>query len=179
MVEAVASSASEGPLISTSTSSFQKVFGSYSRHDVEVVKTVASVLKRVGLGELRWDLQFLNAGDNWADTIAEEIEASDRFQLFRSENARRSLNVEKEWRLALSLERKKFIKPVYWREPVAPIPEALNHLHFAYLDVPSQTARPHTATHGSTPGGNERTNPVKRLAGHWGRTATVLIRCKS
>jgi hypothetical protein len=132
-VDGIVADASEGMPIPTSTVSYQKIFGSYSRRDADIVHMVSSILKTTGLGELRWDLDFLSAGEEWEDRIEREIKAANSFQLFWSENARKSVNVEKEWKIALSLGRQKFVKPVYWETPVAKIPKELNNLHFAQL----------------------------------------------
>jgi hypothetical protein len=134
--EGIIADASEGMLVGTSSSAAQRIFGSYSRRDIEVVRMVSSVLKTTGLGELRWDLDFLSAGDVWDEKVSVEIATADAFQLFWSENARRSINVEKEWKLALSLNRRNFVRPVYWETPIPAVPNDLSHIHFALLDVP-------------------------------------------
>jgi hypothetical protein len=58
------------------------------------------------------------------------IERADIFQLFWSRNAARTKYVEDEWRYALRLGREpsRFIRPVYWTEPMIPPPPELGHL---------------------------------------------------
>ena len=80
----------------------------------------------------------MNAGDLWRDEIAKAIKKSDVFLLFWSVNSMKSGEVEKEWRYALDLERKKrlkygarFISPVPLDEPSeCPPPKELESLHF-------------------------------------------------
>ena len=58
------------------------------------------------------------------------IERADIFQLFWSRNAAKSKYVENEWRYALRLGREpsRFIRPVYWTEPMLPPPPELRRL---------------------------------------------------
>lgn len=79
---------------------FQTIFASYAREDLEVVECVASIITALGLGELRWDLNFLRAGDDWKRVILMEINKADSFQLFWSEHARASRYVRMEWKHA-------------------------------------------------------------------------------
>ena len=63
------------------------------------------------------------------------IERADIFQLFWSRNAAKSKYVEDEWRYALRLGRElsRFIRPVYWTEPMTPPPLELGYLSFAFV----------------------------------------------
>jgi hypothetical protein len=65
----------------------------------------------------------------------EKIEAADLFQLCWSRNARVSTEVETEWRAALALHRKDFIRPCYWQRPMPDRPPELEKIHFAHLRV--------------------------------------------
>jgi hypothetical protein len=90
---------------------FQRIFASYEREDTCVVECVGSVVRSLGVGELRWDLEILEAGDDWQTCLSQEIEKADSFQLFWSQHAKRSRNVRAEWKHALSLKRERFVKP--------------------------------------------------------------------
>ena len=115
---------------------FSKIFASYSRKDIEVVKTVDSILSTFGTADLRWDLKILRSGDNWWETICQEIRSCDSFQLFWSQNSSESEQVRKEWTHALECKPDPgFIRPVYWKEPLPPPPPELEELHFAKIDI--------------------------------------------
>jgi hypothetical protein len=123
-------------IASRSSSAFAKIFASYARCDQWVVKAVDSIVSTFSLGELRWDLKILRAGEDWAERLEEEIVTADSFQLFWSQAACDSENVRKEWLVALERKIPGFIKPVYWDEPPAAPPPELAHLHFASMDLP-------------------------------------------
>jgi hypothetical protein len=118
--------------------SLQKIFASYAREDLHVVEAVASVCDAIGSSDLRWDLKVLKSGDNWEKRVQDEISIADSFQLFWSENASASLQVEQEWRYALKLNRENFIRPVYWNIPMPPPPEGLKQIHFAKVELLSE-----------------------------------------
>jgi hypothetical protein len=128
-------------IASRSSSAFAKIFASYARSDQWVVKAVDSIVSTLSLGELRWDLKILRAGEDWAERLEEEIVTADSFQLFWSQAARASENVRKEWMMALERKIPGFIKPVYWDEPPAAPPPELAHLHFAWMDLPHRPPR--------------------------------------
>src|SRR5262249_33780703 len=113
------------------------MFASYAREDIDVVESVASIMHALNLGELRWDLKVLNAGVDWQESVYYEINIADSFQLFWSEFAKASRNVRKEWKYALGLNRKEFIKPVYWKEPLPSPPRELRTIHFSRIKLPS------------------------------------------
>ena len=82
------------------------------------------------------DLNILRSGEQWDNRLLKAIAESDIFQLFWSETAARSPNVEREWRYALQLApaRPNFLRPVYWTPTPYPIPSELNAFHFDHLD---------------------------------------------
>jgi hypothetical protein len=87
------------------------------------------------LGEtLIADADVLVAGENWDVALRRAIESADVFQLFWSRNAAQSQFVAREWQFALSLGRERFIRPVYWEKPLAPIPPELASIHFQYVE---------------------------------------------
>ncbi|HEX7186134.1 MAG TPA: toll/interleukin-1 receptor domain-containing protein [Thermoanaerobaculia bacterium] len=119
---------------------FAKIFASYSRRDIEVVKLFNAVTSALAIADLRWDLKFLRPGDDWEEGIGREILEADSFQLFWSPAASESSNVKKEWMFALQSREKGFIKPIYWREPVPSPPPELGHIHFGRVELSSWSA---------------------------------------
>ena len=110
------------------------IFCSYSRRDTCVVKHVERACKTLGIDYLR-DVVSLRSGEPWQPALLSMIERADIFQLFWSRNAVRSKYVEEEWRYALRLGREpsRFIRPVYWTEPMPSPPPELGHLTFAFV----------------------------------------------
>ena len=113
---------------------YRSIFCSYSRQDTCVVKHVERACKALGIDYLR-DVVSLRSGEPWQPALLSMIERADIFQLFWSRNAVRSKYVEDEWRYALRLGREpsRFIRPVYWMEPMPPPPPELEHLSFAFV----------------------------------------------
>jgi hypothetical protein len=120
---------------------FHRIFASYAREGKAIIEAVDSVLRAIDAGQLLWDLSVLRCGDRWEQRVIEEIDKADSFQLFRSVHSRASENVEKEWRYALRLERERFVRPVFWSEPMPAPPGELQHLHFARIQLPRQQWR--------------------------------------
>jgi hypothetical protein len=118
----------------TSVSPYQAIFCSYSHRDKKVIEHVESACKTLGITYLR-DAIELRSGQRWQDELRAMIERADIFQLFWSRNAARSEYVEQEWRHALGLGREatKFLRPVYWEEPMPPPPAELEPFHFAFV----------------------------------------------
>ncbi len=115
---------------------FNRIFASYAREDLSVVESVASIIRSTGLGELRWDLNFIMPGENWSEAIKKEIKTSDSFQLFWSRHAYLSKNVEREWKFALRLNRRSFVKPIYWEHLLYDVHPELRKLHFTRIVLP-------------------------------------------
>jgi hypothetical protein len=107
-----------------------KVFMCYAHADESIAGAIADIVRAVGLVPLQ-DLKDLRAGDSWATSLRRLIEEADLFMLLWSSNTARSHYAEAEWKHALSLGRKHFIRPVYYEEPLSPIPPELMHLHFS------------------------------------------------
>jgi hypothetical protein len=113
---------------------YRRIFASYSHGDTVVVRSCESAAEALGDRYLR-DVTLLRSGQQWDERLLRAIGEADIFQLFWSEKAARSLAVEKEWRHALELARREFIRPVYWtRQPYA-IPPELASIHFDRLDL--------------------------------------------
>jgi TIR domain len=119
---------------------FTKIFASYARTDLAVVKLFDAVISALAVADLKWDLKFLRSGDDWREGIRREILEADSFQLFWSKAASESPNVRDEWMFALGNREKGFIKPIYWNEPLIPPPPELSYLHFGKVEVASLAA---------------------------------------
>ena len=79
----------------------------------------------------------IRSGEDWNDALKTMIERADIFQLFWSHTAAASDHVRMEWEYALSLANKpeNFVRPVFWQQPMPPVPEPLQRIHFAYDDT--------------------------------------------
>jgi hypothetical protein len=108
---------------------YQAIFCSYSHKDTQIVEKVEKAYKALGLTYLR-DITTLRSGQDWNDELMRLIDKADIFQLFWSQAAADSKFVQQEWEYALKMKRE--IRPVYWSQPIAPVPDALNAIHFAY-----------------------------------------------
>jgi hypothetical protein len=114
---------------------YRNTFPSYSRQDEPVVRAFETVAEAGGDRFLR-DVRAVRAGQDWGPAILGYIERADVFQLFWSERAARSQQVEREWRHALTLlsGRPGFIRPVFWTSQPYRIPSELAAINFGYLD---------------------------------------------
>jgi len=112
---------------------YNAVFASYSRQDTHIVQRVERAYRALGMETLR-DMLSLRSGEEWNDALKLLIDRADIFQLFWSSSAAPSDHVRMEWEYALTRAgtRDKFIRPVYWEDPMPPVPDELKHLHFAY-----------------------------------------------
>ena len=121
-------------MVNASAGPYRSIFCSYSRQDTCVVKRVERACKTLGIDYLR-DVVSLRSGEPWQPALFSMMERADIFQLFWSRNAAKSKYVEDEWRYALRLGRElsRFIRPVYWTEPMTPPPQELGYLSFAFV----------------------------------------------
>lgn len=118
----------------------RKAFVSYSHKDRQRVVDRLIAIQEVAPRIRFWmDNQSMNAGELWRKAIVSAIKSSDVFLLFWSSNSKASSEVEKEWRYALELEKRKgrmrsgarFITPVSLEKPSeCPPPDELSNLHF-------------------------------------------------
>ena len=120
--------------VASNATAYHAVFASYSHRDAEVVDGLERAISTLGFTYLR-DVKILRSGEAWSPTLLRKIEEADLFQLYWSEAARASREVEREWRHALFLRRQGFVRPVYWQQPLAEPPAELRSLHFAYLKL--------------------------------------------
>lgn len=118
---------------------FEKVFASYSHKDKAVVDACCALSKSMGIS-MYVDSASLLSGDDWEKKLREAIRDSDVFQLFWSPNSSGSKEVEKEWRAALGLvgeKTERFIRPLYWQQPLPAVPRELSAFHFPQLPLVS------------------------------------------
>jgi hypothetical protein len=118
-------------------SSFNRIFASYARKDIVIVHACKEAYNMLGI-HLFIDRDDLLSGQDWNLVIQNTIRGYDLFQLYWSQAAADSKNVESEWRLALQVSPNRnnnFIRPLYWQVPNPPIPKELGHINFAYLDT--------------------------------------------
>lgn len=129
----VGETTSPGPTASVTQKLYQAIFCSYSHKDMVIVERVERAYKALGMDFLR-DVYTLKSGQDWDDQLLKLIEQADIFQLFWSRTAAESKYVRQEWEYALKLNRQQnsFIRPVYWEEPMPPVPPELGEIHFAF-----------------------------------------------
>ncbi len=123
-------------LKAASAAPYGSIFVSYAREDVIVVEHLRKAYRALGMQVLQ-DIAVLRSGEEWKPELLRLIESADVFQLYWSEMAKASHNVEREWRHALALTRKNFVRPIYWKRPIPKPPEELAKLHFAFLEQPA------------------------------------------
>ena len=111
----------------------RSAFASYASEDrEEVLHRVQGMKSMLPEAEIFLDQLSLYAGQNWRSELEEHIRTKDRFFLFWSTAAARSVWVEREWRLALDLRGLQYIDPVPLEEPDrVPPPKELAALHFS------------------------------------------------
>jgi HEAT repeat protein len=127
------SSAAPTKLSSETRKVYQSIFCSYSHKDTQIIERVEKAYKALGLDFLR-DVTTLKSGQDWNAELLNMIDRADIFQLFWSTNASQSKYVRQEWEHALKRMsgREAFIRPVYWEEPLPPVPPELGSIHFAF-----------------------------------------------
>jgi hypothetical protein len=121
------------PTQGTTAKAYDAIFCSYSRQDIHIIERVERAYKILGLDYLR-DMISIRSGEDWNDALKRMIDRADIFQLFWSNTAATSKHVQMEWEYALSLPNKpqNFVRPVFWQKPMPPVPQPLQHIHFAY-----------------------------------------------
>jgi hypothetical protein len=121
---------------SDSARPYRRVFASYSHRDRAIVEEFAEYARAIGDRYLR-DVVDLRSGEQWEPRLEGLIREADVFQLFWSWNALDSAFVQQEWQYALSLGRDRFVRPVYWDQPLPARgglpPPALRQLHFQQI----------------------------------------------
>lgn len=163
-----------------SSTAVEQVFASYAHEDESVVRACEELYRGLGIA-LIVDRQHLYAGQRWKEALDGALTASDIFQLFWSEAASGSAAVADEWQFALALAPSKsgrFVRPVYWSEPMPPPPPELKAFHFHRLRlndiaaVASESGRRVEAA----PSSVEADYPVLALASGDGQLANDIQR---
>lgn len=125
--------------------SYRRIYGSYSRADLPIAEQFERYVRALG-GRYPHNWCELRAGEAWNNPLAESIRQADVFQLFWSSNAMRSPFVRQEWEYALSLNRRNFVRPTYWEDPLPESsdgslpPPSLRRLRFQRLGSPDTSA---------------------------------------
>lgn len=115
-----------------------EIFMSYSHRDTDIVLNCHKAYKALGFTVLI-DRETLRSGQNWNDELMHMIERADIFQLFWSENAKKSEYVQQEWQHALQCKKEGgFIRPVYWEKPIPEPPSELADIHFDFAPFATQ-----------------------------------------
>lgn len=126
----------------TSGTSYQRIFISYARADLEIVRKYYQAQVAAG-HEVFMDVVSIRTGDNWVEAVKAAIEKADFLQLFWSVNAKHSEVVSLEWQYMLEkhcpektpVECGAVIRPVFWQEPMEEIPEGLKKFQFKYVPL--------------------------------------------
>ncbi|MBN1564104.1 MAG: HEAT repeat domain-containing protein [Anaerolineae bacterium] len=118
----------------------QPVFASYSHRDTPVMEYFRRSYARLGQ-KMLVDVYDLRSGEHWADRLLDMIGESAVFQLFWSEHSAQSTYCRQEWEHALRYldDRPRFIRPVWWQDPMPAPPPELADLHFQRVPVPVLT----------------------------------------
>ncbi len=118
----------------------QPVFASYSHRDTPVMEYFRRSYERLGQ-KMLVDVYDLRSGEHWADRLLEMIEESAVFQLFWSHHSAQSKYCRQEWECALKYlkDRPRFIRPVWWQDPMPVPPSELAGLHFQRVPLPVLT----------------------------------------
>ena len=143
---------------------YRRIFASYSHRDIAIVEEFERHAIAFGDDYLR-DLTKLRSGSRWDESLLKMIRDADVFQLFWSNNAMHSEYVQREYKYALSLHRERFIRPVYWEDPMPEAsglpPAELREVHFHR--IAARRAAPVAPRFEPTVGGADapppRTNP--------------------
>jgi len=127
---------SKSSMANTTAQLYEEVFASYSRDDIDVVKHLKKRYKALGI-YMFIDVDDLRSGSLWRRALFERIDKCDLFQLFWSKSSSDSEYVKIEWQHAIrAIEYKggRFIRPVYWEEPMPSPPKSISHLNFHKLE---------------------------------------------
>ena len=111
-----------------------KIFISYSHKDTDVVSAFKKVHEATGYDVLI-DVENLRSGQEWNLELMNMIDRADIFQLFWSENSKKSKYCKQEWQHALNRNLEGFIRPLYWKTPLPKPPKELSKFHFEYVKL--------------------------------------------
>lgn len=117
-----------------STPAYRSLFVSYSHDDAIIVEELEKAQQAIRDSHLK-DLTILRSAESWSPAMLRDIHRADVFQLCWSDAAKNSAHVEQEWQCALGVNRRGFVRPIYWELPMPDPPEQLRRLHFTYVDM--------------------------------------------
>jgi hypothetical protein len=137
----VAPDARESREIHSTAQWYEDVFASYARENLAIVKYLKARYEALGV-YMFIDLDDLRSGALWRSALFERIDRSDLFQLFWSHAAKESEYVKIEWEHALQAAEVKggrFIRPIFWEEPMPSVPERLSHINFRRIEFTGES----------------------------------------
>jgi hypothetical protein len=140
---ALATRRPEGRIVTTSL--HDTVFLSYSHHDREAFRQACAEYARFGITTLTDE--HLEAGADYKRDLARMISGARVFHLLWSPASARSAECRQEWTVALEREpSERFIKPWYWRHPLAAPPSEFvaHHISFRYQRLRRRLLKPET-----------------------------------
>jgi hypothetical protein len=82
----------------------------------------------------------IRAGDDWIIEVKKALDKADFVQLFWSEHSAASPNGQFEWEYFVDNrctgnDCEGRLRPVYWSQPVAPVPKKLKDINFRYVPL--------------------------------------------
>ncbi len=95
----------------------KKIFISYSRSDTEYVSTLVQAFRKQGFDV--WFDKNIITGNDWDDTIEEEIKSADAMVIILSKTSVKSDNVKDEMSFAMSMG--KSVNPIKIEECIIPM----------------------------------------------------------
>ncbi|RPJ24847.1 MAG: toll/interleukin-1 receptor domain-containing protein [Chloroflexi bacterium] len=111
----------------------EDIFVSYSHKDSAIVLACKKAYQALGFNVLI-DIETLRSGQLWNEELAHMIDNATIFQLFWSENSKKSKYCKQEWKHALKRNTQGFIRPLYWQKPITKPPRELSKYHFEYVE---------------------------------------------
>ncbi len=131
--------------MAVTANAFDTVFISYSHRDEEAMRQARTVYEQLGIAVLVDEL--LQSGDNFDHRLMDMIQAANVFHLLWSRHSAASDYVRKEWTSALASGKgERFIRPWYWRKPLAPPPSEMEarKVSFKYERLKRRFLKPST-----------------------------------
>jgi hypothetical protein len=117
---------------STVARAYRRIFASYAPRDADLARAVVSATGSFADAYLR---DAIAARGAWDDRHMSAIAQAEVFQLFWSEHAAHSPEVEREWRYAASIRApRSYLRGLYWSARPHPVPAELRAVPFDALD---------------------------------------------
>ena len=138
-----AASAPRGLIVTSNI--YDAVFISYSHRDGEAFRQACEEYRRFGI--TTYTDEQLEAGAQYERELSNMIAEAKIFHLLWSPNSAGSLECRKEWLSALRREpSERFIKPWYWKKPLAPLPDEFvqHRISFKYEPLKRSLWKPQT-----------------------------------